>query len=174
MKYDYNKVKGALKEVQQTHHWVLTFTKGDLKGLSMMVQSAAVPNAEIEHTQVQLGGHNFYFAGKVTKSGTISVTLVENTSAEVLKKLMTFYEKYYSGFKGNATTSTEGKQHYAKDLQIQIKLDLLDGMDKVKQSWYLEDCLFTFEAGAELGQEAAAMLPALTITYNDFHWEAAS
>ena len=172
MKYDYNKIKGALKEAQQTHHWVLTFTKGDLTGLSMLVQSAGVPNAEVAHTQVQLGGHTFNFAGKVTKSGTISVTMVENTDADVTKKLMTFYEKYFSGFKGDAKTSTQGQQHYAKDLQIQIKLDLLDGMDEIKQTWYLEDCLFTYEPGAELGQDAAAMLPALTITYNDFHWEA--
>lgn len=174
MKYDYAKIKGALKEAQQTHHWVLSFPTGDLKGLSMMVQSTGIPNAEVTHTQVQLGGHTFNFAGKVNKSGTISVTLVENTSAEVMVKLMEFYEKYYSGFKGNSTTSTKGKQNYAKDLYLQIKLDLLDGMDNVKQSWYLEDCLFTFESGAELGQEAGTMLPALTITYNDFHWEAGS
>ena len=171
MKYDYNTIKGALKEVQQTHHWVITFTSGDLKGLSTLVQSTGVPAADVAHTQVQLGGHTFNFAGKVTKSGTISVTMVENTDADVMTKLMTFYEKYFSGFKGNASTSTQGKQNYATNLHVQIKLDLLDGMDEIKQTWYLEDCIFTFEAGADLGQDAAAMLPALTITYNDFHWE---
>jgi len=171
MKYDYNKIKGALKEVQQTHHWVITFTSGEIAGLSTLVQSTGVPAAEVTHTQVQLGGHTFNFAGKVNKSGTISVTMVENTDAYVMTKLMEFYEKYYSGFKGNTKTSTDGKQKYAKDLYIQIKLDLLDGQDEIKQTWYLVDCLFTFESGAELGQEAAAMMPALTITYNDFHWE---
>ena len=174
MKYDYNKVKGALKEAQQTHHWVITFTSGEIKGLSTLVQSAGVPTAEVTHTQVQLGGHTFNFAGKVNKSGTISVTMVENTDADVMNKLMNFYEKYYSGFKGGADGNTTGQQNYAKDIYVQIKLELLDGMDKVTQTWSLVDCLFTFESGAELGQEASAMMPALTITYNDFHWKAGS
>jgi len=172
MKYDYNKIKGALKEAQQTHHWVMTFTSGSLKDLSMHVQSTTPPVAEVTHTQVQLGGYTFNFAGKVNKSGTITVTMVENTDADVMKKLMDYYEKYYSGFKGEAKTSTKGVQNYAKDLQVQIKLELLDGMDKTTQTWYLKDCLYTFEYGADLGQDAAAMLPALTVTYNDFHWEA--
>jgi len=173
MKYDYNTVKGALKELQQTHHWVITFTSGEIKGLSTLVQSTSLPVAEVTHTQVQLGGHTFNFAGKVNKSGTITVTMVENTDADVMDKLMSFYEKYYSGFKGDSSTSTHGQQNYAKDIYVQIQLDLLDGMDKVTQTWYLIDCLFTFEYGAELGQEAGSMLPSLTITYNDFHWKKA-
>jgi hypothetical protein len=171
MKRDYNKVKNALGEVQQTLHWVVTFTQSPSvvkcpENVEIRCSTSGLPAPEVTHTQVALGGFTFNFVGKVNKNGSIDLTFVEGTDAAVMNFVHEWLQAYWDAGQGNTT----GKQALTKDLYATVKMDLLGPDDEVTQTYELIDCLPSIQPGGELGQDAAAMNPVLSLAFNDYHW----
>jgi len=175
MKRDYNRVKQALGEVQQTLHWIVTFTASPNvakcpEDVEIRITTSGLPTPEVNHTAVQLGGFTYNFVGKVNKSGTIDLTFVEGTDAAVMNFVSEWLQAYWDAGSGN----TIGKQARTEDLYATVKMDLLSPDDEITQTYELIDCLPALQPGGELGQDSNAMNPVLTLTYNDYHWTSAT
>jgi len=171
MKFDYNRVRKAMGEIQQTHHWIMTFIKSpevvDIpEDMEIKCTGVGVPAAEVTHTEVQVGGFTYNYVGKVNKAGELTFTFPEDTDATVMSAILKWLDAYWNG----ETNNTTGKQAFTKELQAQVRIQLLAPDDSVTQTYDLVDCLPSYEAGGELGQDAGAFMPTLTLKYNDWHW----
>lgn len=172
MKFTFDKVKGALGAPQNALHWVMTFTKSPAglnfgENFSILCDTATTPNAEVTHLQVELQGQKLSFPGKVERSGTITLSFIQpEKDGEAIDKLYEWLNKYWDNVKGDGNV-----QGSVMDLYATVKLSLYDATGQKELRVYeLVDCLPQIENGAELGQEANAMKPQLTLTYNNFHY----
>ena len=171
MKYNYNQVRDALGELQQTNKWIITFLKSpkvvDIpEAMDIKCTGSGLPAAEVTHTNVQVNNMSYNYVGKVNKAGTLTFTFPEDTDATVTSAIFKWMDAYWSG----DTSNTNAKQSFTKDLQAQVRLQLLAPDDTVTQTYDLVDCLPQYEAGGELGQDAGGLMPTLTLSYNDWHW----
>jgi len=173
MKFNYDKVKGSLGEVQNTLHWWVEFLaesetdasivnafKGDVP---IRVTTSALPTPTVTHNEVQLQGRTIRYVGKVEKHGEVALTFVEGTDTKVLDAAMTWLSKYWS--------SLEGKQIGTNKLKLKVVLHLLDPGDNETMSFTLRGCLPSIEHGGELGQDPTSMQPVLTVAYDDYEYK---
>jgi len=173
MKFGYDKVKGAVTAPQNTLHWMMTFTSPPAglnfgENMSILCDTATTPNPEVEHLQIQLQGQTLNFPGRINRSGTITLTFIQpekdQEAIDLIYQWLNIYWENAGQMQGNTLKAP-------KELYATVKLSLYDATGQVEtRAFELIDCLPQLENGAELGQEAAAMKPQLTLTYNNFHY----
>lgn len=174
MKFGINKTKNSLGELQTTLHWVLTVISppaavGDFsEDLQIRVQTTGLPEVTEDTTKVELQGHIINFPGKTTKNGELTAGFVEGTDAKVIAYFTKCAKARWSG----DGKDTEGKQTLTKDLKADVKLELMSPDDVVTQTYTLIGTMFKMQKGATLGQVADAMMPQITMEYDDFHTSA--
>jgi len=172
MKISYSKARKAVGEVQTLYRWQIRFVTKP-KGINIPEDieiraiSTQAPKATPNHIQVKVAGHTLNFAGKMEKSGSIPLQLVDGTDAGVEDVFMQWYNAYWSG-DGKDTT---GKQAKTEDLKADIDLIMLDGDDNPTKTYHLIGCLPDFDPVAQLGQDSAVQNPSVTFTYDDYHYE---
>lgn len=94
---------------------VPTGTK-DEQLLLIHCQQASKPGLTIENVEVQLFGHTLEFAGRLTYSHDLSVTLVENVRGEIQRIL----ENWMEVVRFHKTQHGEFKSGYARDAKLTI------------------------------------------------------
>lgn len=157
-------------EVQKTLNWNLRVSKSPAvvsfdTTTFMRVQTTEIPTPQVQNLPVQLGGHTINSTGKVTKAGQISAQLVEGTDAKVTTDIVKYLKQYWTG----DGTDTQGNQAPTNDLKGDYIIDLLDGQNKVTQSFKLVGCLLVPSTAGQLGQEAQELGRMITFEYDDFH-----
>lgn len=171
MKYSLAETKAAMGEVQKMFNWQLRVAKAAPAGgpvdpsLLIRCQSAGLPSPQVNHIPIRLGGHEFNNAGKVVKRGNIPLTLIEGTDARVVSYFNRLLSKYWTG----DGSDTQGNQAPTVDLKGDYILELMDGQNKVNQTYKLIGVMFTPQSSGQLGQEAQEMSVQVMADYDDFH-----
>lgn len=176
MRFSYNKTKQGLGEVQTTYKWLFTIhnsgkTASEFgENLQVRVTSSTVPKAEKQIINVEAQGHTIKKVGKVIKAGEITLVAYDGIDAKIAEFFLKLDQAAWSG----SGDDTEGKQVKTSDLVFDAKLELLDGDDKVTQTYTMIDCITHYEAGGELGQTSDSMKPTIRVEYGDYHHSAGS
>lgn len=171
MKFSVNRTKSGLGELQTTLHWIVTIINpakavgGFEEDLQIRIQTTGLPTAQEEATQVELQGHVINYVGKTIKNGELTMNFVEGTDAKVIS----YFTKWAQAKWGGDGKDTTGKQALTQDLKADVMIELLDPSDNVTQTYTLIGAMPRLENGAELGQTADPMNPAVTWVYDDFH-----
>lgn len=171
MKYSANQVKNNLGQVQKTLNWAMTMIKSASgvgafdSALVTRIQTTSLPTPDVQLTPVELGGHSFNSLGKVTKRGMIQGNVVEGTDAKFTNYMIAYSNAMWSG----DGTDTTGNQKTDEELKCDLQLDLMDGENKVTQSFIMVGCIITPQFNSQLGQSSENYLIGLKIDYDDFH-----
>ncbi len=171
MKFAINRTKSALAEVQTTLHWEVKIINPSSavgamsEDLQIRVTTTGVPEETVEDVQVELQGHKVNYTGKVTKNGEITWVFYEGTDAAVFDYFTQWVNARWSG----DGTDTTGKQKLTAETKADLQIQMLGPDDEITQTYTLIGAMPKYSQGSELGQDAEAVKPTITWTYDDFH-----
>jgi len=163
-----------LAEVQTTFHWKATFSGSpftDGEALAKRVTTSALPAGVHKKIDVNVHGYTFPGPGVVDRNGSITITFFESVTADVVKQAQKWLADIYAA-DGSDVTGVQRVGHQA--VFGEIKLDLMDKQDAVKQTYELHRCILSaFDAGGSLedGSSPNFFKPTMTVDYAWFNWK---
>lgn len=171
MKFSVNQVKQGLGELQTTLHWGVAITSpaavvGEFpEDLEVRVQTTAMPEADVQTTKIELGGHTINFNGKTIKAGELPWKFIEGTDAAVIS----YFTQWANARWGGDGSDTTGKSALTAECKADVVIQLMNPQDEVVQTYKLIGALPKIATSDELGQTADPLSPIVTWEYDDFH-----
>jgi hypothetical protein len=115
------KVASVIKDPMVSDQFVLEFPSvptgdSDVEPLMIHCQQATKPGMTINEVQVQLFGHTLVYAGNLTFSHDMSITMVENVRGGIMRCL----ERWAYLCRNHHTQHGEFKTGYARDAKLTV------------------------------------------------------
>lgn len=163
-----------LAEVQTTFHWKATFSgapfpNGD--GFSKRMTSSTLPQGQHKKIDVAVHGYVFPGPGIIDRAGSVTLNFFESVTADIVKDMIKWQADIYAA-DGSDVTGVQRVGH--QSVFGEVKLELMDKQDAVKQTYELHRCILSsFDAGGSLedGSSPNYFKPVLTIDYAWFNWK---
>lgn len=132
--------------------------------LNFRAESMSIPELQVETTEIQIRGNKVRQPGIGTYNSPITLSLVETTNPVCLRFLAAWQEICWHTKNGSIGTT-----EYIRDVECNIKLQLLDNLD---QPYYQYELMGCFLESATKGDVDASngdpLKPQLSLAYQYF------
>lgn len=162
-----------LGDLQKTYNWIISFDGPSASPIAseevhLRCVSTSIPEKTHEALDVVLHGHNFKRPGKVSFNGEISLTFIEDITAEIMNNFRALENDL-----GESTADDyTGNQKKWEEIKFTTTMVLLDDNNKPTQTYVLHDCMLgTLSAGGELNADNGFFQPTVSLSYNYFTWK---
>lgn len=135
------------------------------KDWEIMCTSSGTPQSEMEVTQLKLNGHTINTDAKVTKNGSLPMTLAEDEEHRIQKFLVKWHNTLWSG----DGSDTQGKRKKVKEVKAHVVISQLDGQDVVTYQYKLIGAFPKPVSSSTLGQDAEDQMREFEWVYDDYH-----
>lgn len=124
----------ALPDPQRAYKWNMVITRfpggfGDADRLNIQCYSARTPDRGQEPIEINSHGHKVKYHGRAVYNNSLDLQTNETQDSYIKDFLHFWQEKHWE-------TNT-GKQHDKADLEVEVALQLLDGMNNLVSTYRL-------------------------------------